>query len=91
MTPENQQIRHNLITGAEKIYMEFIAYLNNLNLNKQLKDYAFQNLDQGLFWVRTAISSLALPQPEQATSAEPVESEPTILEGEVEPAIGEVA
>lgn len=54
----NQQLHEIYMQGLNAIYTNLITYINKLNLNPQLKAYAFMNLDQGIYWTQLGIKSL---------------------------------
>jgi hypothetical protein len=55
---KEQQLRELFTQGLNAIYTNLVTYINKLNLNPQLKSYAFMNLDQGIYWTQLGINSL---------------------------------
>jgi len=55
---QDAQSRQVFLETYDQLYSNIVNFLNRLDLHPVLKSHCFQNLDQGSYWARQAISQL---------------------------------
>lgn len=78
--PEDK-VKEFALQTVDQLYKNLLDFIRKFQLNSQLQNHAFQNLDQGMYWLRLAIASMPL-ESEQKVELTP-ELDKAIKEGKV--------
>lgn len=75
-----EQVKTMSKETVTQLYSNLITLINRLPLNPQLKNYGFQNLDQGMYWVNLAIDHMQVvdeqaPEPLTTLEEKPVDTQ----------------
>lgn len=55
---ELQKFKHDSLLQLRTNYSNLVNYINSLPLNQNFRQFCFQNLDQGVFWVEKGLELL---------------------------------
>jgi hypothetical protein len=81
------KLKADLLAELNVQYKNLIAFLQNAPLNLQFKNYAYQNLDQGIMWIQKAIELIQPPKAEEPASPGEAITDDVKVKDEIKPEV----
>lgn len=75
-TPTVDEVKNDMIVKFNLLYQNLVKFVSNMPIDPRIGSYAFQNLDQGMMWVREGIKAMEfqvnppIQQPTEVTANE---------------------